>query len=377
MFRRTMLILLSAMLLIGVVGCSTDADSPKEDSTASATAGAPASAAGTAPGETAPAETATPDATTGATADATETPGVSVAGGTLYQLSDTKDAQMMSYMIKTDNNKLIMLDGGYGRNKVDIIDLAKKITGKAVPEIEAWFFSHTHNDHVEAFSELMIGVPKDPDDPSQGMVNDYAGALNIKKIYYNITSKAYVEAQEPGSLKTYEKFVQALDQYPKGQQVVVQPGDVITIDGIKIEVLLVPDESAKPGATSVAINEASVVYRFTIGGQRVLFLGDIYTASSSRLVRAYKNDLQADVVQMAHHGSQGAPMALYKKVAPKACLWPTPKWLWENDQGKGYNTGPWECVSLSKYMTEQLGVKAEHHYVAKDGLIELKFPMTF
>ena len=265
---------------------------------------------------------------------------------------------MNSYVIHTENNKLIIFDGGYRRNLTDIVKLAKELTGKAVPEVEAWFLSHAHEDHVEAFIELMDGQMR---------------SLNVKKVYSCLPSRGYVDKH--GGLKTYDALVAALNKLPEGDSVTVKTGDIITVDGLKVEVLLTVDETANVLAGGTAINESSTVYRLTIGGQRVLFLGDIYHSSSSRLQAAYGNDLTADVVQMAHHGSQGAYFELYKLIAPKACLWPTPQWLWDNNPGSGYNTGVWETISLHKYLVEECGV--QHHYVAKDGVQKLVFPMNF
>ncbi len=279
-----------------------------------------------------------------------------VKGGTLYQLPDTD--QICSYIIHTENNELMIFDGGYSRNLADIVTLAKEITGEEVPVVEAWFLSHAHNDHVEAFIALM-----DQEVPS----------LNVKKVYSCLPSREYVEKHN--GLATYDKLIAALDKLPEGVSVTVRQGDVVTVDGLPVEVLLTPDETANVVQGGVAINESSVVFRLTIGGQRVLFLADIYHSSSSRLEAAYGDDLTADVVQMAHHGSQGAYFELYKRISPKACLWPTPQWLWDNDPGTGYDTGSWETIDLYEYMTDVCGV--EHHYVAKDGLHKLDFPMSF
>ena len=281
---------------------------------------------------------------------------VKVQGGTLYQLTDS--SQMNSYIVHTENNKLMIFDGGYGRNLADIVSLAQEITGSAVPEVEAWFLSHAHSDHVEAFIYLM---------------NEQVPSLNVKKVYSNLPSRAYVEKHD--GLTTYDALVSALDKLPEGVHVTVQQGDVITVDGLSVEVLLTPDETADVMQGGVAINESSVVFRLNIGGQRVLFLGDIYHSSSTRLQTIYGSDLQADVVQMSHHGSQGAYFGLYKVIAPKACLWPTPQWLWNNDSGSGYDTGSWETIDLYEYMRDECGV--EIHYVAKDGVQKLEFPMSF
>ncbi|MBR5280744.1 MAG: MBL fold metallo-hydrolase [Clostridia bacterium] len=375
MFRRLLLVLLAGLMLLSVAACgqggAEDAtQEPTSSTTESATQTPAAGTAGTAatqnPGTTVnPTQNATskPSAgqTTAPTAKPTEEP---IVGGTLYQLADSKGSQMNSYVIQTENNKVIIMDGGYDRNKQDLINLAKEITGQAVPEIEAWIFSHTHSDHVNAFSSMFNE-------------SSTKNALNVKKLYYNITSREYIakvenESSWEGAYKTYDNFVKALNTFPSSKRVVVQQGDVITIDGIKIEVMLVPDETV--GYNGSGLNDASVIYRVTIGGQRILFLGDGYKSCASRLYKAYKNDFTADVVQMSHHGSQGFDKAYYKRIAPKACLWPSPQFMWA-DENQIKNDGGYELetVELHRYMRYELNVK--YHYMTKDGNIKLEFPL--
>ncbi len=326
---RKVLILTAAMML-GLTGCGTaNSDSP---------AGGTSEAGGT-----------------DVSQSATDSP-QAVSNEVMYQLTDY--SQMMGYVIRTRHGKLIVIDGGYDRDADSLIDLARELTGSDVPEIDAWLLSHPHMDHVDAFSEIISKRP---------------GTLSVKNVLYNLPEHSYVlEHGDPGSDVTYDKLTAALDTLDASQKTVVQQGDSFDIDGISIEVLLVPDNSPDV-VKGAAINESSVIYRLTIAGQRVLFLGDAYTRSDQRLRQAYGKDLVSDIVQMAHHGSNGVNRSLYKLISPKACLWPTPDWLWNNDQGGGYDTGPWETVKLYEYMRDQVGVK--YHYVAKDGVIRLEFPL--
>lgn len=364
MIRRIFLVLLTFTMVLSFAACG---QGTTEDPTMSPTevltgTDAPGSAP-TNEATKAPTQKPSSGATTKPTESETSKPTLKpteepVAGGTLYQLADVKNGQMNSYVIQTEHNKVIIMDGGYDRNKQDLIDLAKEITGQAVPEIEAWIFSHTHSDHVNAFSS---------------MFNESAtkNAVKVKKLYYNITTRDYVVNKEPAALDTYDKFVKALGNFSDSQKVIVEEGDVFTIDGLKIEVLITPDEKK---ASVVPINDASVIYRVTIGGQRVLFLGDAYEQAGLRLYRGYKNDLTADVVQMAHHGSQGIQRSIYKTIAPKACLWPSPQFMWaDENQQKGDGGYELETVSLHRYMRYDLGVK--HHYMTKDGVQKLVFPL--
>lgn len=332
MMRKVILVLMAVLLMVGFVGCGKDAETTQSS----------------------PSTEPSPSQEPEMTFEFTSSQGVNE----MYQLTDTN--QIMSYMIKTKNGKLIMLDGGYERNYKEIVALAKYLTGQAVPEIEAWFFSHSHGDHVNAFSELMLR--------QQGLVK-------VNKIYHHFTSEEYVMKEEDGNLKNFRQVQAAMKKCdPEGNKtVVVEQGDILNIDGVQIEVMLVPDEDANMIVSGVAINEASVIYRMTLDEQRVMFLGDAYQVAGKRLLDAWKDNMGAEIVQMAHHGSQGVQNAVYAAIAPKVCLWPTPQWLWDNDPGTGYNTGSWETITLHRYMEHTLGV--EHHYVAKDGLQQLVFPL--
>ncbi len=331
MFRKILLIALACMMITGFAACGD--------------------------GETSAEPTDSPDATS--TPAPIEITIESQAGvNELYQLTDKN--QIMSYMLKTKNGSLVMLDGGEARDYREIIALAQHVTGDEKPVIDAWFFSHSHSDHVNAFVELM---------------NEAPDALEIKKVYHHVTSEEFVLLNESGNKATYRRFIKALKKYDEsGANIVeVQEGETYTYDDVKVEVLIVPDEElAKDSVTP--INDCSVVYRMTIDGQRVLFLGDGYHQVGDRLVQKYGDDLQADVVQMAHHGSQGVQNSVYAKIAPKVCLWPTPQWLWDNDQGGGYDTGPWETIEVHRYMRDKLGVK--QHIIAKDGMQKLTFPLN-
>ena len=139
----------------------------------------------------------------------------------------------------------------------------------------------------------------------------------------------------------------------------------IQIDGIEVEILGIrnPEIIENPG------NEQSMVIKFNTGKQSLLILGDTGVKSSEKLLKNQKHKLKSDIVQMSHHGQQGATQELYKQVSPKICLWPTTDWLWDNDMGSGKNSGPWKTLETRKWM-EELGVT--QNYIEKDGDITIK-----
>ncbi len=195
-------------------------------------------------------------------------------------------------------------------------------------------------------------------------------ALKIRHVYHNFLKYEIIEQYENNTTVTHTKFYEALAKLPADRVTVVQPGDKFSVGSVDFKVMLVPDDSI----TYNVVNESSVVYLMTVEGQKVIFLGDLGEKSGYRLKEAHP-DLKCDFVQMAHHGSNGVAFEIYTWLAPKACLWTTPIWLWENRwPNQQYNEGPFETIRLYEHM-KSLGV--EKHYVCKDGVQEIIFPVEF
>jgi hypothetical protein len=62
-------------------------------------------------------------------------------------------------------------------------------------------------------------------------------------------------------------------------------------------------------------------------------------------------------------------MDFYRTVKFKACLWPTPSWVYNNDIGGGFNTHTLKTMETRKTM-EELGIK--EHYLRFEGLATIK-----
>ncbi|HHT92996.1 MAG TPA: hypothetical protein GXZ66_05760 [Clostridiaceae bacterium] len=198
---------------------------------------------------------------------------------------------------------------------------------------------------------------------------NHADKFEVDKVYYNFPSDDFIKAHDSDAYDTLRQFKPITGILGENKLVVVQKDDRIAVDDVTFDILLTCDESV----TYNAINESSIVIRMNVGEETVLFLADLGEASGFRLRKAHRENMKSDVVQMAHHGSNGVARIIYEMVSPKACLWPTPEWLWNNDQGNGFNTGPWETVELYEFMKNELGVK--HHFVSKDGIQKLEFPL--
>lgn len=263
----------------------------------------------------------------------------------LTQLSNQSSRQMMGYILKTENNKIIVIDGGTTDDTDNLINKINKYGGK----VDAWFLTHLHDDHIGAFSNI---------------VNDKN--IKIEKIYCSFNDYSWYEENEPNRIEFSKQILDILKQddiQEKVQEVSLNQN--INIDNIKIEILGIKN----PEITENAGNEQSMVIKFDTGKTTFLVLGDTGVKSSEKLLNTQKEKLESDIVQMAHHGQDGATKELYEQINPTICMWPTPEWLWNNDSGEGEDSGTWKTLETRKWMEE---LKVKTNYVEKDGDITIK-----
>ncbi len=263
----------------------------------------------------------------------------------LTQLSDHSTRQMMGYILKTKNNKVIVIDGGTIDDTENLVEQINKHGGK----VDAWFLTHLHDDHLGAFSNI---------------ANDEQ--IQIEKIYCSFNDYSWYEENEPARAEFSKQILEILKQDNIKDKVEdVSLNQNINIDDIKIEILGIRN----PEITENAGNEQSMVVKFDTGKTTFLVLGDTGVKSSEKLLNTQKEKLKTDIVQMAHHGQSGATKELYEQINPTICMWPTPEWLWNNDSGEGKGSGPWKTLETRQWMEE---LKVKKNYVEKDGDITIK-----
>lgn len=251
---------------------------------------------------------------------------------------------MMSYIITDELGHVVVIDGGQALNKEYLIETLQGITGEKKPVINAWFLTHAHCDHIDAFLSVMSETDE---------------RVEIEKIYHCFPQESFIEKYATAESYTVKAFYQALPNFSKKTDV-LRACECVRIGKIEFEILQVFDERE----TNNAINNSSTVFRLSLNGKTVLFLGDAGVEAGNRLLENYGGRLKSDICQMAHHGQGGVTREVYAAISPSVCLWDTPDWLWDNDAGKGYNTHIFLTVEVRRWMQE-MGVKT--HYCTKDG----------
>ena len=262
----------------------------------------------------------------------------------IHQLCGVTGVQMMSYVLRTPSGGTYVIDGGYDADADELVRYILEISGSN--RVDGWFLTHPNNDHICALLNLLENKPD---------------VLDIRKIYYNLPDERWLEScrkvnDEP---ETPERLARDLPLIGD-RGIVVHDGDEFTEGDLSWKVLSEPDSriTANPN------NNASVLYRFQLGSKSLLITGDIGVEGAQVVLACHRAELASDIVEMAHHGQNGAHREFYEAVRPSVCLWPTPGWLWDNDAGGGYDSHFWKTIVVRGWMSE-LGVRK--HIAAKDG----------
>src|SRR6266498_3045183 len=131
---------------------------------------------------------------------------------------------------------------------------------------------------------------------------DHIDGLN--DVARNFSVRAALVARTPGNDPEYSRFSKTLSEQNIPFRI-VGAGDVLQFGQVTASVLW-PLPSASPNAGSR--NNDSIVLRLQLGERALLLTGDIEMAGESAMLEAH-NNLRADVIKVAHHGSKTSSTA--------------------------------------------------------------------
>ena len=236
----------------------------------------------------------------------------------LYQITETSEF-MMAFVLITRQNNAIVIDGG----RPEDMPLLKEYIGGR--HISAWILTHAHIDHISG----LVGE----------LAKNGGADFDIEKIYYNFPPYSLIDNH---NVPDYDYFKRELEEtlpsfnkvlpLIEDKTVIVQQGDVLTVDEVKIDFLF----TFHDGLYSNLMNDSSLVFKVTAPNKTVLFMGDLGPDGGDVLFRESRHLLKADILQMPHHGHMNCSMEVFAEILPEACLWCAPVWLWEEEEVPHY-----------------------------------------
>lgn len=226
------------------------------------------------------------------------------------------DTGYMCYVLRLADGRFIVIDGGTGIDAfVDGIytTLRDQAPDPTKIEVAAWIVTHSHGDHNGAFINFC---------------GKYKNAVNISMLMTNLPAESVAENAKDSGGKTAvnRTFTAFTEAFPKGQVVKVHNGYSRTIGGAQIEVLYTHEDyitSARMLANTKLWNNTSLIFRVSIAGQVLMFLGDSQVDSNTITSNMYGNYLKSDIVQVAHHGGEGGTAQIYTLIDAATALFTT------------------------------------------------------
>lgn len=257
---------------------------------------------------------------------------VDLGGGSVLQYANRDPYQMMGYLLKTPDGKTIVIDGGRqeGADARYLHELIIKEGGR----VDLWLITHAHDDHFSALSCILRDMDR---------LDFEIGDMRL--CFPPLEWLKTVENGQP-----YAPAVQFLAGLEKHgiETTPLRRGDVIACGGLTIDVM----HDCENYVNYKGVNDTGAVLRVHYPHRDVLFLADIEIPAALELMELYTPEqLQCDIVQLAHHGQGGAHREFYEIVRPKIALYTAPDWLWTNRDGNG----PFKTLETRQWMRE-LGV---------------------
>lgn len=248
----------------------------------------------------------------------------------------------MCYIVTLEDGSFIIFDGGGRAGGIDhirlynlLVKLNERPDGKIV--IAAWILTHSHQDHYVVFSNFC---------------NKYGSKVTIEQHISNVPDTIVrYNSGNPGGHMEDGTFDDARTAVGGFTQVKPYTGMKFWVRNAEIDILYT-HEALYPDVLRI-FNNSTMVMKMTIGGQEVMWLGDIQTEGSNVICDMYGNTLKSDIVQVAHHGGNGATKEFYGLINPAIAFWPTKAESYEK-QTAGTSTS--SAYVVDYYLAKQLNV---------------------
>ena len=190
----------------------------------------------------------------------------------------------MGYVFVSENNRLIVVDGGHGVDAEALTDLLTEQAGGGIPSVDLWIVTHPHGDHYGALQEIAAR-------------EDLRKRINVKEMVYYFPEEFRSKNGKAPCGKA-NRHIESICQSLGTPARVPTEGERIRVDSLELTFLFVPTDC------SCIDNPNSLSLIFTVQGSRhrVMMTGDAFSDTLRYCVEHYEEALQCDILQLPHHG---------------------------------------------------------------------------
>ena len=238
---------------------------------------------------------------------------------------DINAAPGMSFIMQLADGSFIVVDGGPANDHDEAALLAylqSRTPAGQKPVIAAWFITHAHSDHMALANQFLIH--------HHDLVDLRLAAYNFP-IYDTVKLAKDVKETPARYQPMIDLFIDSVTGYwPQAAHFVIHAGQKLCLADAEIEILFT-HEDLFPLEYSW-INHTSSAFRITACGKTIMLLGDCEKTLCQQMADTYGAYLKSDLLQLSHHGANGACLDLYRLIDPAVCFWACSQTKFENDE---------------------------------------------
>lgn len=210
----------------------------------------------------------------------------------------------MGYVIKTENGKTIVVDGGNTCDAYSFCELLSDNNDAGDVEVDCWIITHPHGDHYGCLYEM-------------SKTEDILKNITVKNLVY-FFPEGFRDKNGNSCAKSIKHLEEIRERF--NADVIIPDIDTkITIDGAKIDFLYVPTDYAEIKNP----NSLSLIFTVTLG-KKIMFTGDAFKPNLRKMAEKYGEQLKSDILQMPHHAlCDTGYLDFFKFVDAKTVMIPT------------------------------------------------------
>lgn len=214
----------------------------------------------------------------------------------------------MGYVLITENNRLIVIDGGCPNDAEAFLALLEQAAG-GKPTVDLWIITHAHGDHFGAL-KVITETPT------------LRERVEVKELLWRFPDEFADSAGNlihPPMNRMMTELCTTLGAVPHCPEL----DEKITVDGMELHFLYYAYDCR---IINNAFNANACSLIFTVQGQnkKIMFTGDAVTRTLYAVTWIYRKQLKCDILQLPHHAlCDTGLLAFYKEVDAAILLEPT------------------------------------------------------
>ncbi len=233
---------------------------------------------------------------------------------TQLALNYTSKNNGLSYLVRTQENTFIVIDGGYaGQGEAaHIYATMCEQSGSDRPTIAAWILTHPHGDHIGAIADF---------------IKLYGSTVVPEAVIFNFQDKAALDTYDDYATDNYDTIYAALaDGGVWSTSTFIKPhtGEILYIDGVKMNVLFTIEDCYGFSSPISYSNGNTMVFSLEAEGKKIMVTSDTYGYLTDAMTEWYGAEfMKSDIMTVIHHGRTNGSTSTYQNINPTIAVWPT------------------------------------------------------